>query len=376
MRILLRAGNSPFHAPPPREGPGFGNSGNVLFAHSVFKALYTQHNVIEVDEYDPDFRTPDEINERYDAFVLPMANAFRPQFLPQLERYTALIRRLKIPCIVVGVGVQASLDLRELKGDPIDSAVRAFAASVLERSAEIGVRGEYTHAYLNDLGFRAVNVIGCPSMFFHGAEFSIANAAGPPSADAAIAVNHSPAAGAHSAEFIRQLLNSYPNSTFVAQENANEETWRGMISDEDPKSSSRVRHFGDISTWLGFMRRQSFSIGTRIHGNIAAMLAGIPAVVLVHDARIQEIVRYHRIPHALAESVTAETRLETLVAGMDVGAANAFARAGFDHYRRFLEKNGLVHAYGDPQNVSDFNRRLEMASLECSGADPHPRTPR
>src|SRR5262249_2093392 len=140
-------------------------SGNLLFAQSVHDHFSALGHSIDVDRYDPCFATADQINEEYDAFVIPLANAFRPIFERPLCQYTELIRRLKIPCVVIGVGAQAGLDLAELKGSPVDAWVHDFVAAVLDRSATIGVRGEFTHAYLKRLGFHAVDVIGCPSLY-------------------------------------------------------------------------------------------------------------------------------------------------------------------------------------------------------------------
>lgn len=352
MRLLLRAGSSPFEASraAPAGRKGHGNSGNILFAHSVYKSLHTPRNRIDVDGYDPDFAGADEINDRYDAYVLPLANAFRPQFEDQLERYTALIGRLKIPCIVVGVGMQAGLDLAELAGAPMDRAVRAFVSAVLDRSPAIGVRGEHTHAYLRKLGFGAVEVIGCPSLYFNGGALGIGRPDGALGGEARIAVNHAPSAGSATAEFARRALADHPNGVFVAQEEANAAAWRRIVPD-------RVHHFRDVPPWLAFMKTRAFSIGTRIHGNIAALLAGVPAVVIVHDARTEEIVRYHELPHVFAGAIGEHSSAAELFASADVAAANAGASQNFERYRRFLERSGLDHAHDDPRNAADFETR-------------------
>ncbi|WP_410089573.1 polysaccharide pyruvyl transferase family protein, partial [Streptomyces sp. gb1(2016)] len=49
-----------------------------------------------------------------------------------------------------------------------EPTVREFVTEVLNRSASIGVRGEFTEQYLKNMGFRDVEVIGCPSMFMNG----------------------------------------------------------------------------------------------------------------------------------------------------------------------------------------------------------------
>jgi hypothetical protein len=356
MRLLIRAGNSPFQpaeAKPPNR-PGFGNSGNTLFAHSVYKAFFKPENQIDITDYRADFAPADEINEKYDAFVLPMANAFRPQFETELKQHTKLIRRLKIPCVVVGVGVQAGLDLAELKGAPIDQSVRQFVAAILDRSTTIGVRGEFTHEYLKRLGFGAVDVIGCPSMFFNGANMRVEKANTTIDIGDKIALNHSPEIKHQFEKIIRDALHDYPNSIFVAQQKADIGLW------DETLPTSRIRYFKDVPPWITFMKTRIFSIGTRIHGNIAAVLSGIPSLVLTHDSRTLELSMYHNIPHL--SNVAENIRFPDLYDFADFAAFNMNSAALFDHYKAFLEKNGLDHAYNNPQCAIAFENR--MAAIE------------
>ena len=59
------------------------------------------------DRVDLQPETIGRINEEFDAFVIPLANAFRPSFSDKLRRLTRLIRQLQMPVVVVGVGAQA-----------------------------------------------------------------------------------------------------------------------------------------------------------------------------------------------------------------------------------------------------------------------------
>jgi hypothetical protein len=368
MRIVMRAGQTPF-GPPPAGSPrrlGYGNSGNLIFAQAVYKTFSKHANSIDVDGYDPDFMTVEEINERYDAFVLPLANAFRPQFAEHLEKYTKLIRLLRIPCVVVGVGAQAGLDLAELSGSPMDEIVRAFVSAVLDRSASIGVRGEFTRDYLGRLGFRAVDVIGCPSLCLYGGHLRVARPRPPLGVWDRIAVNHTgrlrPAM-----ELARQALCNHPDGVFVAQTTAESESWKTIVSTGSSAGESRVRHFTDVLAWLRLLRTCRFSFGTRIHGNIAALLAGVPAFLIAHDSRTLELARYHRIPYTLNESSIASTDAAAFYARADTRSFNNFVSENFDRYRAFLETNGLDHAFDNPQNAVDFERRLAQSVPEASG---------
>src|SRR5690606_15105485 len=53
----------------------------------------------------------------------------------------------------------------------------------------------------------------------------------------------------------------------------------------------------DASRWISSLSNKKFSFGTRIHGNLAAVIAGVPCVILAHDSRVLELAKYHKIPY-------------------------------------------------------------------------------
>ena len=124
--------------------------------------------------------------------MIPLANAFRPTFEPDLIRMTRLIARLRIPVVVLGVGAQATLDYDWTRLRPMERSVRAFVGAVLDHGPSIGVRGELTRDYLRSLGFRDVEVIGCPSMFLWGDRMDVRKRRAALSTEARLAITVSP----------------------------------------------------------------------------------------------------------------------------------------------------------------------------------------
>ena len=171
-RILLRAPKGPFEVCSAEDTLDRNliaeNSGNLVFIHTAWKLLSAPGVEISPDRLAVQPDDADEINERFDAYVIPLANAFRLQYQAALVRTTELVRRLRIPVVVLGVGAQGTVDHGWDAIKPIEGAVKDFVSAVLDRSPTIGVRGEATREYLNGLGFRDVEVIGCPSMFRWG----------------------------------------------------------------------------------------------------------------------------------------------------------------------------------------------------------------
>lgn len=191
-------------------------------------------------------------------------------------------------------------------------SVKRFAKAVLERSASIGVRGELTASYLNELGFADTDIIGCPSMFLYGDTFPTIREARPLDATSRIALNLSAEAlpvgdvSGLAAEAHRR----FPQVTYFAQ---NISDAQALFWGDTSAEAGRVDDFPlrlshplfvedkvtvplDPKVWIEELAGYDFAHGTRIHGNVAALLAGTPSVVVAHDSRTLELCRYFDIP--------------------------------------------------------------------------------
>ncbi|MGQ4511606.1 polysaccharide pyruvyl transferase family protein [Streptomyces sp. DW26H14] len=378
-RILIRSGKSPFH---PATAAEFlhrdligTNTGNLLFSDSAHKMLSLPGTEVVSNgiSTDPSPRRAAEINEEYDVFVVPLANAFRPSFQASLDRLSALIEQLTIPVVVFGVGAQAPADYDTAWLKPMEPSVRRFAAAVLDRSASLGVRGELTARYLEGLGFGDVDIIGCPSMFLYGGAFPDIRTA-ELTADSRIALNLSPDAipvgdVSGMAGYARE---HYPHLMYYAQNTADGELL--LWGDTTPESGRRdafPRHLShtllrenkvrmplDPTTWINELRSYDFAYGTRIHGNVAALLAGTPSVVLTHDSRTLELCRYFDIPHRSLVGLPARTDPRDLYEGADFSALAKGHSARFERVVAFLDRNGLRNAYTHGDGGAAFDARL------------------
>ena len=320
----------------------------------------------------------DEINERYDRFVVPLANAFRPEFLEHLERLSATVEKLKIPVTIMGVGAQAPGEGDRAALKPLDAAVTRLCRAVLERSESIGVRGEFTAQYLNDLGFKRVEVIGCPSIFLRDGAPNIPHGASRLSADARVAINLTPHIPG-----IRELAahhaRAYRRSTYVAQESRDlrlmmRVPFRARRDDlnEAPQvpgdaymTPSRGRFYLDPRTWVHDLQRTDFSFGTRIHGNIAALIAGVPAFVLAHDSRTLELARALDIPHLQVTNV-ASIRAEELYEQAEYLTFNKNHSQRLARMTSFLERNGIKHIHQPGESGAAFDARMNAAKLPAA----------
>ncbi|GAA2928901.1 polysaccharide pyruvyl transferase family protein [Kitasatospora cinereorecta] len=394
-RILLRSGKSPFDVASLEQSlhrDVFAtNAGNLIFSDAAHKLLTTPRTEVFSNGIRTVASEAARINEEYDAFVVPLANAFRPTFERPLQRMTQLIKKLRIPVVVLGVGAQADLAYNASRLKPMEPTVREFVTEVLNRSASIGVRGEFTEQYLKGMGFRDVEVIGCPSMFMHGDTFRVEKKAEALTPESRISVN-----GSHSAvrshgldAIIRRAHERYPHLRFVGQNLLEAELlhWRetanpiGALTAMPTHPShpmyreGKVRLYVDPATWISDLREFDFSFGSRIHGNIAALLAGVPSTVLCSDSRTLELCRYFGIPHRKISETPKDIDPAELYAAADFGDLVNGHKERFLRFTGFMEKNGLENTFTHGDGGAAFDAEMSKLTLPPAvspwiGSDP------
>lgn len=374
-RLLLRARKDPFDVVSPEETLVRNliaqNAGNLIFSTAAHRILATAGTTVTADRFAIEPGDAGRINERYDAYVIPLANAFRPSFEAVLIRMTQLIERLTIPVVVLGVGAQATVAYDTSRLKPMEPAVRAFVAAVLDRSPSIGVRGELTHDYLRSLGFGDVEVIGCPSLFYNGADLHVEKGRPVLDREAKVAINVSPYVTSMG-PIVARHVERFPDLTYIPQDLDTLEMllWGEVGADVDPTDprpihlahplfrDDKVRFFTDPTPWFEFLATRDFSFGTRIHGNIAALIAGTPAYVLAHDSRTLELARYFEIPHRPYAHADPTIDAADLYAEADFGPLNRGHAARLATFAAYLDRHGLDHVFRSPPAEPAFAARI------------------
>ncbi|GAB3686199.1 polysaccharide pyruvyl transferase family protein [Angustibacter aerolatus] len=393
MRLLIRSGKDPTTvltaAQTLRRDTIGTNAGNLVFGEAVHRSLSVPRAELESTRWKVDPDDAPRINETYDAFVLPLANAFRPTFHRQLDRLSDLVERLTIPVVVVGVGAQAPISGRLQRLAPLETSVRRFVSAVLDRSATIGVRGEVTEGYLRRLGFSDVEVIGCPSMFQAGDRLAVRTPPQRVDRRTKVALTLSPYVRAMEPA-LQVLLERHPRTVYVPQElKMLRLMLQGPAADgpstddsfpvhhEHPLfTSNRMRFFVDPTTWRRFLAARDVTVGTRIHGTITSLQAGTPALLVAHDSRTLELADYHQIPYLTLEALAAlgpEPDLVDRARDVDLGGLHAGHPDRLARYAAFLERNGLPHVF-TPETAAGaeaFDRRLAATSFP-RGVPSHP----
>lgn len=381
-RVMLRSSKSPFEPISPemamRRSIGGANLGNLVFSDSVHKLLYTPGQEITVGGFRPDPLAAEHINETYDVLVLPFANAFRPGIRHVLAAWTELIRQLRIPVVVLGIGAQTSLDYDLDRLRPLDDTVRAFVSTVLDHGPSIGVRGPLTERYLNRLGFSDVDVIGCPSLFRYGDFLNVQKSSAELSRDAAIAVSMTSSCAQSIAALVNANLHRYPRLHYVAQDIKDLELlYWGDTSEAAGTGADYPRHrshpllrenqtrlYLEPETWIRHMAAYDFAFGTRIHGTITALLGGTPGMVLCHDSRTRELSEYFEIPHYYLNDLPSDADPAKLYAEADYTPLVSGHRNRFQRLVGYLDRHGVDHVHAPEGDAgAAFEKRLTSLSL-------------
>ena len=360
-----------------------GNSGNLVYAYSVYRALMTEDTEIASTHYRFDYSQNeiDKINEEYDCFAIPLADAFRPDRIEMLNKTASFIRRLKIPSIVIGVGLRAPFEPDLAKDFPFDDAVKEFMDAVLDKSAIVGVRGQITSDYLTKLGYiegKHHMIIGCPSMYMFGRDLNIRETN--ITKDSFVCINNSALSSNNVLDFIERSCKEFKNGYFIPQRlHELKMTYFGIPSKKDQNKPNyphsidhylyeqdRVRFFTNFREWSQFISKADFTFGVRLHGNIASVVSGTPSLVIPKDARMREIVEYHNLTSVTASEIKDDTSIWDLIEKADFQAPIKNQHRNFDNYRNFLKLNELENIFENDDNPEStpFDREISDTQLQ------------
>lgn len=328
------------------------NTGNIVFCQALLRSIRDA----KLGGYGP---SADDVSES-DVVVIAAANWIRVG--GDLGWLGKSLEKHQLPVVIVGLGTQA-----EIGGaipDLPPQTVRALKM-LAERSTSMSVRGAFTAKVLAHYGISNVVVTGCPSLLLAGA-----NAPKAPRLrriewrDCAI---HATRSGFHEgleleAFLYRQAIKH--DADLILQSEAPElsSLWpgadRNMLAQmelmlpsiyqtdlETARSylARRGKVYGNVDDWRTELSQKQFCVGTRIHGTIAALVAGANATLIARDARTLEMARAMNLPYVKKNQINTarDLSLERLYSP---GGMRKF-QYGYPGYRKrfvkFFKANGL-----------------------------------
>jgi hypothetical protein len=272
--------------------------------------------------------------------------------------------------VIIGIGAQAYTDNTAPKLGP---DLLRLLEIVEERSASIGVRGQFTAEILNKAGFKNIDVIGCPSLFADCNRDLRVNKYRLPS-------ECKLSTGATLTGYYKDKLGEFlafaqhHDATYIAQDELNFAALRkednSKMTDEvlyycpgalDPVAmqawlEKRTYIYFNVTDWIDHVRNTDFAVGSRFHGNVAATRAGIPNLTLVFDTRTREMCEYLCMPFMFLKDFSGNTSAAELYEMADPTLFNAVYPSRYDAYANFLQNNSipttLVPQSSDKANAS------------------------
>lgn len=388
MRYLIRGGKTPYVKLPTGDYLSKNlmgsNSGNFMYLHGIVRTLMTDSSVeFQSTQYKYNYSEDElkKMNQRLDGFIIPLADAFRDNFITELKGLTRLVRALKCPSYVIGVGVSASAEEKFAEGCfGFEEEAKDFCDAVLEKSGQIGVRGAETGRFLELLGYKEgkdFRIIGCPSMYTFGRHLKIRDTVKSPDCKCAVNMSHAP----EGRDFIEKAIKQFRAPIYVPQLMTELQTlywgtdFKDYITDpaeleaklaEQPEdlyfpetlddpfyAEDRVRFFVNVNDWVDFMKTRDFVFGTRLHGNITAVIAGTPSLMMAKDTRMRELAEFHGLTAVDVNDLEKYRDIWELIGSVDYHRPEAKQAANFDNYLDFLHANGLKTIYDDDPDRTD-----------------------
>lgn len=342
-----------------------GNSGNQLFRWGVLNLFenISHENFITTWDFSHNL----ELQKiKYDYFVLPMSNTLREGSDDELKYLTDIMNRIDAKILVAGLGGMFSREgFHKFSNEHL---IKEFIETAIEKTTVIGLRDNYSYQYLTDyLDYpkEKFRIIGCPSVTYKGYFLEKQNyykirtdRYNTIDQDFKIAVNY--IAGEydyHWASFIDKVLFENQRTDVFLQDIDEARLIEYGYSLEDERrhdllvgdaqhfafKEGRARFIPNPNKWIDELKAYKFSLGTRIHGAIAAALAGLPVMVIATDSNTAGLAQYHRLPYIWDYELTEKTSVEELYyrACFEMQSYYDFFDESYDNYVNFIAQNNI-----------------------------------
>ncbi|TOL44139.1 polysaccharide pyruvyl transferase family protein, partial [Vibrio parahaemolyticus] len=111
--------------------------------------------------------------------------------------------------------------------------------------------------------------------------------------------------------------------------------------------ATKMRLYYSVDQWMEDSARFDFSIGLRLHGNMAAWQSGTPAIWIYHDSRTRELAETMALPHISHMDYLKIDSLEQLRNKVDFSFSQYGKRRKLlkDRYKKILDDAGISHVF-------------------------------
>lgn len=343
------------------------NTGNNVFARAIVSYFYGE-NVTVMTRKEAEAALGVNRNwcrENFDVVITYEACLFSSHYRNDMHKMAAFFRRLAVPIYVIGVGVLAQRQSAVSFVDSFSESICDFMDSVYSSGGEITVRGEFTKDVCAHVGYGNVFVSGCGSLYYNGENFEISNTK-VDRRDFVPILN-----GYYVNDINPRIFKRYPRSIFFDQDiyyraikypglvSASEvrrlscrqllELYSTLIGKRKNDAEERLQTWQTVPQWQSAIERSgaTFSYGSRMHGNMIALLTRVPAYLRVIDARTEELADFYKIPNSLKiDFDERKDSLYDLYLSLDWNEFNSNYRCILSRFSKWLDLKCLPNRIG------------------------------
>lgn len=339
------------------------NTGNLALSHALAQTI---GNVTETIGWHSE---SEMLHDPGSIAIMALSN----QLGPHADMGDPSGRFAGLGCRMVGIGLGAQAHHLNHEIDvPTGSLewVRTIQNHATSASPNLSVRGEFTRRLLEKYGLaEKTTVLGCPTLFLspnrnlgaivaerfaHTRVGRVAVAAGHPKWLTLGTLEHSLArivdqtSGVYICQSPFDMVMLGRVEADRLSEAALEECRRHIhptmsAADFILWTRERALSFFSVPAWMEFLRRFDFVVGTRIHGVILGLQAGIPSLCITHDSRTEELCQTMKIPSVQASDILDGVTIYRLTSlfRFDPDAFDRNRQHLATAYLEFLESNRL-----------------------------------
>ncbi|CCH72293.1 conserved hypothetical protein [Nostocoides australiense Ben110] len=336
-----------------------GNAGNMIISESLGRILggdrlQATSSYLEILRFRELGWSPGKIaafvEEHFDLVVFPMANHVRPG--SRLGDLAEIVEGLRTDFLVFGLGLQEAIPA-ELSG--LDPGTERLFRIFDERSKVFGVRGDQTAAWLAAAGLTRAKPLGCPSLYVYPSNLLGITAPKATMPGRAITAGHIHQRSRRSRALFRLFAGW--QASYVMQDELfrlpgvddGDDIYNDATGELDARVISAAlarihrrrapfagyRYFQDVDAWRMFATQHDMYVGDRFHGAVAAMQAGVPALVLGVDVRVAELCTFFGIPFVPIESARKQDLRSLVRSSLSESAVASFKETYVDRLKAF-----------------------------------------
>ena len=296
-------------------------------------------------DYIDDFSNIKTFKKEYDLCIISFATHITDW--RDVSRYTKFVKALGIKTIAFSLGIQDYSEASS-KVNSIHSSLKELLDYVIASSGFCGVRGPNTASVLIKVGYKPENIIrlGCPTLFRpldRNLKITKSRTFNKP-----LIVYHRTMA-----DLNQNLIGAAP---LLGQDFLDEVVFSNRIGKENELKKIEIDNYSKhknggfalgkvaengvfyrtFDEWFDEIKNYDFVLGPRLHGCIAALIQGIPAVMIARDIRVQEIAEFYKIPYIKYEDVGDKT-LEEIYELANFDDFNKLYEFRFDNFIKLMD---------------------------------------